>query len=302
MVGVRATTPSAARWRSARTWWSARTAGTRSCGRAPGLRSGTSARRWTCCGSGSRASRATPGPMGRFARAASSSCINRGDYWQCGYVIPKGGSRSSRRRGLEAFREGVAGIAPFTRDRVDELRSWDDVKLLTVGSTGWRAGTAPGLLCIGDAAHAMSPVGGVGINLAVQDAVAAANLLAEPLREGRVTTEDLARGAAAAANCRPGSPSGPGADPGRVIARVLGGRRPLCARRCRSGSWRASPSCRGMPARLVGMGIAPSTSTRRSGAPSLGALSLGETRLERGEGSSCEAAPEGSRRGVLSVR
>src|SRR6476469_5851456 len=117
--------------------------------------------------------------------------IDRGDYWQCGYVIPKGTVEELRRAGLETFRAAIAAIAPFVRDRVGELRDWDDVKLLTVVVDRLRRWYRPGLLCIGDAAHAMSPVGGVGINLAIQDAVATANFLALPLREGRATTADL---------------------------------------------------------------------------------------------------------------
>ena len=118
--------------------------------------------------------------------------LNRGDYWQCAYVIPKGGIDTVKREGLDAFRKRVAELEPFLRDRVDELKSFDDIKLLTVAIDRLREWHRPGLLCIGDAAHAMSPVGGVGVNLAVQDAVAAANILAEPLRANAVTSEHLA--------------------------------------------------------------------------------------------------------------
>jgi 2-polyprenyl-6-methoxyphenol hydroxylase-like FAD-dependent oxidoreductase len=118
--------------------------------------------------------------------------LNRGDYWQCAFVIPKGGHTQLKERGLEAFRADVAAIVPFLSDRVGELRTWDDIKLLTVLVDRLRQWYAPGLLCIGDAAHAMSPIGGVGINLAVQDAVAAANLLYRPLLNGAVSLDDLA--------------------------------------------------------------------------------------------------------------
>src|SRR6267154_576975 len=118
--------------------------------------------------------------------------LNRGDYWQCAYVIPKGGIETVKREGLAAFRDRVSEIEPFLNDRVDELKSFDDIKLLTVAIDRLRQWHRPGLLCIGDAAHAMSPVGGVGVNLAVQDAVAAANILAEPLRAGVVTAAHLA--------------------------------------------------------------------------------------------------------------
>ena len=118
--------------------------------------------------------------------------LNRGDYWQCAFVIQKGGYEELKRRGIESFRDDVAAIVPFLRDRVGELQTWDDVKLLTVLVDRLRQWHMPGLLCIGDAAHAMSPIGGVGINLAVQDAVAAANLLYRPLLDGVVSTDDLA--------------------------------------------------------------------------------------------------------------
>jgi 2-polyprenyl-6-methoxyphenol hydroxylase-like FAD-dependent oxidoreductase len=130
-------------------------------------------------------------PLGRFDRGRVFVLIYRGDYWQGGYVIAKGGYEAIRRRGLEAFRGEVAAAAPFLRDRVGELRSWDDIKLLTVAVDRLRRWSVPGLLCIGDAAHAMSPIGGVGINLAIQDAVAAANRLARPLAEGTLTSDDL---------------------------------------------------------------------------------------------------------------
>jgi 2-polyprenyl-6-methoxyphenol hydroxylase-like FAD-dependent oxidoreductase len=118
--------------------------------------------------------------------------LNRGDYWQCAYVIPKGGIDTVKREGLEAFRARVATLEPFLRDRLGELKSFDDIKLLTVAIDRLREWHREGLLCIGDAAHAMSPVGGVGVNLAVQDAVAAANILAEPLRSNTMTREHLA--------------------------------------------------------------------------------------------------------------
>src|SRR5262245_15372958 len=117
--------------------------------------------------------------------------LNRGDYWQCALVIPKGGADAIRRQGLEAFRARIARFAPFLGDRLTELNSFDDVKLLTVKVDRLRSWYRDGLLCIGDAAHAMSPVGGVGINLAIQDAVAAANNLVAPLRDGGVSSAHL---------------------------------------------------------------------------------------------------------------
>ncbi len=117
--------------------------------------------------------------------------LNRDDYWQCAYVIPKGGIDKIQQKGLPAFRDSVLAMSPFVRDRIDELKSWDDIKLLTVAIDRLREWHKLGLLCIGDAAHAMSPVGGVGINLAVQDAVAAANILTAPLKAGAVTRAHL---------------------------------------------------------------------------------------------------------------
>src|SRR5215467_13626769 len=119
--------------------------------------------------------------------------INRGEYFQAGLIIRKGSFEEMKAAGMEAFRESVALIAPYLKDRVHELQSWDDIKLLTVKLNRLERWYEPGLLCIGDAAHAMSPAGGVGINLAIQDAVATANLLADALRERRVTPELLAR-------------------------------------------------------------------------------------------------------------
>jgi 2-polyprenyl-6-methoxyphenol hydroxylase-like FAD-dependent oxidoreductase len=132
-------------------------------------------------------------PVGRFDAGRIFIMLNRGDYWQCGFVISKGSRDQLQEQGLPAFRYAVAQLAPFMADRVGELRDWEPIKLLTVQVDRLRQWYRPGLLCIGDAAHAMSPVGGVGINLAIQDAVATANLLAAPLRDGQVTTEDLRR-------------------------------------------------------------------------------------------------------------
>ena len=131
--------------------------------------------------------------MGRFEAGRILVLIERGDYWQCAYVIPKGGIDEVHRAGLDAFRAGIARSVPMFADRVTELKDWDQIKLLTVAVDRMPVWHKPGLLCIGDAAHAMSPIGGVGVNLAVQDAVAAANMLWEPLRRGHVSEADLAR-------------------------------------------------------------------------------------------------------------
>ncbi|HZD88835.1 MAG TPA: FAD-dependent oxidoreductase, partial [Pseudolabrys sp.] len=117
--------------------------------------------------------------------------LNRNDYWQCAYIIPKDGFGKVKAAGLDAFRDSVVAMSPFLRDRVQEICDWDHVKLLTVAVDRLPRWHRPGLICIGDAAHAMSPIGGVGINLAIQDAVAAANILAAPLAAGAVTDETL---------------------------------------------------------------------------------------------------------------
>ena len=131
--------------------------------------------------------------MGRFDTGRIFIMLNRGDYWQCGFVIAKGSLAEVRAQGLPLFRERIAKLAPFAADRIHELQEWEPIRLLTVQVDRLRQWYKPGLLCIGDAAHAMSPVGGVGINLAIQDAVATANLLWQPLRDGRVTEVDLAK-------------------------------------------------------------------------------------------------------------
>ena len=117
--------------------------------------------------------------------------LDRGDYWQCAYVIAKGGIEAVQARGLDAFRGAIADMSPFLADRLGELKSLDDVKLLSVVVDRLKKWWRPGFLCIGDAAHAMSPIGGVGINLAIQDAVAAANQLAGPLKAGTLSDDDL---------------------------------------------------------------------------------------------------------------
>ena len=128
--------------------------------------------------------------QGRFDTGRIFIMLNRGDYWQCAFVIPKDGDAKVRAAGLDVFRKSVAQLLPFDGARVSAITDWDQVKLLTVKIDRLTEWARPGLLCIGDAAHAMSPVGGVGINLAVQDAVAAANVLAAPLRENRLTFAD----------------------------------------------------------------------------------------------------------------
>jgi 2-polyprenyl-6-methoxyphenol hydroxylase-like FAD-dependent oxidoreductase len=131
--------------------------------------------------------------LGNFRKGKAIVTINRRDYWQCGYLIRKGELEHIKARGLPAFQDDVAETAPFLKDRVHELDDWDKIKLLTVQINHLECWHLPGLLCIGDAAHAMSPVGGVGINFAIQDAVATANILAESLRNKKLTEEMLTR-------------------------------------------------------------------------------------------------------------
>jgi 2-polyprenyl-6-methoxyphenol hydroxylase-like FAD-dependent oxidoreductase len=139
----------------------------------------------------SRKDRDSADTFGHIEAGKMMIMLARGDYWQCAYVIPKGGIDRIRAEGLDAFRKRVLEMSPFLSDRIGELKSWDDIKLLSVTVDRLQKWWRPGLICIGDAAHAMSPIGGVGINMAVQDAVAAANQLAAPLRAGKVTDDDL---------------------------------------------------------------------------------------------------------------
>jgi len=129
--------------------------------------------------------------LGRFVPGKVMVMLNRDEYWQCAFVIRKGAFEKIKQLGLEAFRSDIAAIAPFLKDRVHELTDWEPIKLLTVLVDRLRKWYRPGLLCIGDAAHAMSPVGGVGINLAIQDAVATANILARPLAANYVSLSHL---------------------------------------------------------------------------------------------------------------
>ena len=129
--------------------------------------------------------------FGRISNGKFMVLLNRGDYWQCAYVISKGQFESKQSAGMEAFRNELASVTPFLSNRLDELKDWEDIKLLSVSIDHLEKWYSEGLLCIGDAAHAMSPIGGVGINLAIQDAVAAANILYRPLLNGEVITPSL---------------------------------------------------------------------------------------------------------------
>jgi 2-polyprenyl-6-methoxyphenol hydroxylase-like FAD-dependent oxidoreductase len=194
--------------------------------------------------------------MGRFGNGRIFIMLNRGDYWQCGFVIRKGSLAQVRARGLGAFREAVATSAPYIADRVSELRDWDQIKLLTVSVDRMPRWYRPGLLFIGDAAHAMSPIGGVGINLAIQDAVAAANILAQPLLAGTVATEDLAE-----VQERRELPTRVTQRlqilmQNRVVTRALDETQPFSPPLLIRVMARI-PTLRRLPARLIGMGIRP---------------------------------------------
>jgi 2-polyprenyl-6-methoxyphenol hydroxylase-like FAD-dependent oxidoreductase len=195
-------------------------------------------------------------PLGRFDRGRVFVMLFRGDYWQCGFVIPKGGYEVIQEKGIQSFREDIAEIAPFMHDRVSELRDWSDIKLLTVAVDRLQKWYRPGLLCIGDSAHAMSPIGGVGINLAIQDAVATANILAPRFRGGSVTTENLSQ-----LQKRREMPTRITQwlqifIQNRVISRVIGSQDRLPV------PWplkllRRWPFLRRIPARLIGIGFRP---------------------------------------------
>jgi 2-polyprenyl-6-methoxyphenol hydroxylase-like FAD-dependent oxidoreductase len=182
--------------------------------------------------------------------------IDRGEYWQLAYLIRKGGYDAVVAAGLGAFRDNVAGLAPHLRDRLGDIGSWDDVKMLTVRVNRLRRWHAPGVLLIGDAAHAMSPVGGVGINLAVQDAVATARLLAGPLLAGRLGEGDLARVRGRRAFPTVGTQLLQRVVQRGVIGRVLGSGRPVRAP-LPVRLLDRTPALQGLPARLVGIGLRP---------------------------------------------
>jgi len=194
--------------------------------------------------------------LGRVVAGKIMVMLNRESYWQCGYIIAKGALDKLKQRGLEAFRADILSLAAFLGDRVGEIHDWDEIKLLTVKVDRLRKWYRPGLLCIGDAAHAMSPVGGVGINLAIQDAVAAANILARPLSLGWVTPSHLQK-----VQWRRELPTRvmqwvQVQIQNRIMGRVLGSSQPVAA------PWvirlfNRFPILRRIPARLIGIGVRP---------------------------------------------
>jgi 2-polyprenyl-6-methoxyphenol hydroxylase-like FAD-dependent oxidoreductase len=195
--------------------------------------------------------------MGVFDSGQIFVLIDRGDYWQCGFVFAKGGADRVRTEGLDAFRQRLGDIGPETASGADAIKSWDDVKLLTVAIDRLDRWHRPGLLFIGDAAHAMSPIGGVGINLAVQDAVAAANLLAGPMASGadpdplladvqrrRMLPTRLTQGIQRLLQ-------------DNVIAPLLSGKTRMTRPPWPARLLNALPMLRRMPARVVGLGFRP---------------------------------------------
>jgi 2-polyprenyl-6-methoxyphenol hydroxylase-like FAD-dependent oxidoreductase len=194
--------------------------------------------------------------FGHVDRGRILVLLNRETYWQCALVIPKGEAERIKQKGLQAFREGLAEFEPFLHHRVGELRDWKDISLLTVAVDRLAKWCKPGLLCIGDAAHAMSPIGGVGINLAIQDAVATANLLSRILLRGVPSEKQLNR-----VQARRNFPTQATQRmqlfiQNNVIRRVLGSKKKLTL------PWpfkmlRRWPILRRIPARLVGVGFRP---------------------------------------------
>ena len=206
-----------------------------------------------------RLSRASDDPgqvLGRFIPGKILVMLNREEYWQCAFVIRKGAFEEIRRRGLDDFRADIISVAPFLKSRVQDINDWDQIKLLTVLVDRLRKWYRAGLLCIGDAAHAMSPVGGVGINLAIQDAVAAANILAHPLSENYVALSHLQK-----LQWRREFPTkvtqwGQVQVQERVLSAVLGTQQKVQA------PWflrlfKKFPVLRRIPARLIGVGVRP---------------------------------------------
>jgi 2-polyprenyl-6-methoxyphenol hydroxylase-like FAD-dependent oxidoreductase len=205
----------------------------------------------------SKSAAESPTTLGRIAAGRIFVTLDRGDYWQCALVISKDAAENLRAEGLEAFRQSILKVAPSFSDRVGEIQSWDQVKLLTVKVNRLREWCRAGLLCIGDAAHAMSPVGGIGINLAIQDAVAAANIIAPVFARGsRPSLQDLKRVQQRRAFPTKVTQALQMAIQDRVMTRVLAARRdpkpPYAVKLLNR-----FPVLRRIPARIVGIGFRP---------------------------------------------
>ncbi|MDP9112041.1 MAG: FAD-dependent oxidoreductase, partial [Candidatus Eremiobacteraeota bacterium] len=194
--------------------------------------------------------------FGNIAQGAIFVMLNRFDYYQCAFVIRKGGIDDIKARGLDFLRQEIVRLVPLLKDRVSELKTWEDVKLLTVAVDRLKTWYRPSLLCIGDAAHAMSPIGGIGINLAIQDAVATANILWKPLLENRLTVHDLK---AVEARRKPPTRWTQAMQvflQNRVISRVIGSTRPIQPPAILK-FLTMFPWFRYIPAYIVGVGFRP---------------------------------------------
>ncbi|MCV2489350.1 FAD-dependent oxidoreductase [Geodermatophilus sp. YIM 151500] len=196
------------------------------------------------------------GGAGRLSRGRLLVLIDRGDYVQTAYLVPKGGFGALQERGIEAFRADLGRLLPGREESIAEVRSWDDVKVLSVRVDRLRRWWLPGLLLIGDAAHAMSPIGGVGINLAVQDAAAAARILAPSLRTGRVPDGALARVQRRRTVPTVVTQAVQRLIQQRFLARVLAGDEPIGTPGLLKVLQRR-PALQGVPARVIGLGVLP---------------------------------------------
>ncbi|SNR24364.1 FAD-dependent oxidoreductase [Blastococcus mobilis] len=200
------------------------------------------------------------GGAGRITRGRMLVRLDRGDYWQCAYLVPKGGYAALQEAGLESFRTDLARLLPDGA-ALEALRSWDDVRVLSVRVDRLPRWHQPGLLFIGDAAHAMSPIGGVGINLAVQDAAAAARLLAAPLRSGVVPPRRLGRVRLRRLLPTVVTQLVQRQIQTRMVSRILAGDRPIGTPRLLRLLDR-HPVLQGLPARAIGMGVLPEHAAR----------------------------------------
>jgi 2-polyprenyl-6-methoxyphenol hydroxylase-like FAD-dependent oxidoreductase len=205
------------------------------------------------------------GGAGRITRGRMVVRIDRGDYWQCAYLVPKGGYAALEAGGLDAFRADLARLLPAGMD-LTALHSWADVRVLSVRVDRLTRWHRPGLLFIGDAAHAMSPIGGVGINLAVQDAAAAARLLAGPLRQGVVPPRSLGRVRLRRLLPTVVTQAVQRQIQTRVLSRILAGDQPVGTPRVLRLLDR-HPVLQGLPARAVGIGVLPEHAAAAAGAP-----------------------------------
>jgi 2-polyprenyl-6-methoxyphenol hydroxylase-like FAD-dependent oxidoreductase len=208
------------------------------------------------------------GGAGRLTRGRLLVLIDRGDYWQCAYVIPKGGADAVHARGVDAFRGDLAELLPTMRPALAAITGWNDVRVLSVRVDRLARWHLPGLLFIGDAAHAMSPIGGVGINLAVQDAAAAARLLAPALHDGGPTPADLARVRRRRLPPTVVTQLVQRQIQERFVSRVLAADRPVGTPRLLRLLAR-HPVLQGLPARVIGLGVLPEHAPPAAAAPSL---------------------------------